>query len=114
MDSGGDRCHNQCGSVFITGIVLNDDNRTDAALFRPNYRVQLGAINITTAIYPIFFHHLPDAFLAASYYIANERRPWHMMKENWVYYRGDLYCVKLDPVVGSARGSSRPDIGVQS
>lgn len=50
MDSGGDRCHNQCGSVFITGIVLNDDNRTDAALFRPNYRVQLGAINITTAI----------------------------------------------------------------
>lgn len=59
MDSGGDRCHNQCGSVFITGIVLNDDNRTDAALFRPNYRVQLGAINITTAIYPIFFHHVP-------------------------------------------------------
>ena len=34
-------------------------NRTDAALFRPNYRVQLGAINITTAIYPIFFHHVP-------------------------------------------------------
>ena len=22
-----------------------------------------------------------------------------MMKENWVYCRGDIYCAKLDPVV---------------
>ena len=24
-----------------------------------------------------------------------------MMKENWVYCRGDIYCANLDPVVGS-------------
>lgn len=31
-----------------------------------------------------------------------------MMKENWVYCRGDIYCAKLDPVVGSEQGGIRP------
>ena len=30
-----------------------------------------------------------------------------MMKENWVYCRGDIYCAKLDPVVGSEQGGIR-------
>ncbi len=29
-----------------------------------------------------------------------------MMKENWVYCRGDIYCAKLDPVVGSNKAAS--------
>jgi mRNA-degrading endonuclease toxin of MazEF toxin-antitoxin module len=31
-----------------------------------------------------------------------------MMKENWVYCRGDIYCANLDPVVGSEQGGIRP------
>ena len=33
-----------------------------------------------------------------------------MMKENWVYCRGDIYCANLDPVVGSEQGGIRPVI----
>ncbi len=29
-----------------------------------------------------------------------------MMKENWVYCRGDIYCANLDPVVGSEQGAA--------
>ena len=34
-----------------------------------------------------------------------------MMKENWVYCRGDIYCANLDPVVGSEQGGIRPVTG---
>ena len=37
-----------------------------------------------------------------------------MMKENWVYCRGDIYCAKLDPVVGSEQGGIRPVIVIQN
>lgn len=33
-----------------------------------------------------------------------------MMKENWVYCRGDIYCAKLGKVVGSEQGGIRPVI----
>lgn len=37
-----------------------------------------------------------------------------MMKENWVYRRGDIYCADLDPVVGSEQGGVRPIIVIQN
>ena len=37
-----------------------------------------------------------------------------MMKENWVYRRGDIYCADLDPVVGSEQGGIRPVIVIQN
>ena len=37
-----------------------------------------------------------------------------MMKENWVYRRGDIYCADLDPVVGSEQGGVRPVIVIQN
>ena len=37
-----------------------------------------------------------------------------MMKEDWVYRRGDIYCADLDPVVGSEQGGTRPVIVIQN
>ena len=37
-----------------------------------------------------------------------------MMKESWVYCRGDIYCANLDPVVGSEQGGIRPVIVIQN
>ncbi len=37
-----------------------------------------------------------------------------MMKENWVYRCGDIYCADLDPVVGSEQGGIRPVIVIQN
>lgn len=37
-----------------------------------------------------------------------------MMKENWVYRRGDIYCADLNPVVGSEQGGIRPVIVLQN
>ena len=37
-----------------------------------------------------------------------------MMKENWVYRRGDIYFANLDPVVGSEQGGTRPVIVIQN
>lgn len=37
-----------------------------------------------------------------------------MMKENWVYRRGDIYCADLNPVVGSEQGGTRPVIIIQN
>ena len=37
-----------------------------------------------------------------------------MMKEDWVYRRGDIYCADLDPVVGSEQGGVRPVIVIQN
>ncbi len=35
-------------------------------------------------------------------------------EENWVYCRGDIYCAKLDPVVGSEQGGICPVIVIQN
>ena len=37
-----------------------------------------------------------------------------MMKEDWVYRRGDIYFADLDPVVGSEQGGTRPLIVIQN
>ena len=37
-----------------------------------------------------------------------------MMKEDWVYRRGDIYFANLDPVVGSEQGGYRPVVVVQN
>ena len=37
-----------------------------------------------------------------------------MMKEDWVYRRGDMYFADLDPVVGSEQGGTRPVIVIQN
>ena len=37
-----------------------------------------------------------------------------MMKEDWVYRRGDIYFADLDPVVGSEQGGTRPVIVIQN
>ena len=37
-----------------------------------------------------------------------------MMKEDWVYRRGDIYFANLDPVVGSEQGGTRPVIVIQN
>lgn len=37
-----------------------------------------------------------------------------MMKEDWVYRRGDIYFADLDPVVGSEQGGRRPVIVIQN
>jgi len=37
-----------------------------------------------------------------------------MMKEDWVYRRGDIYFADLDPVVGSEQGGKRPVIVIQN
>ena len=37
-----------------------------------------------------------------------------MMKEDWVYRRGDIYFADMDPVVGSEQGGTRPVIVIQN
>lgn len=37
-----------------------------------------------------------------------------MIKENWGYRRGDIYCADLDPVVGCEQGGVRPVIVIQN
>ena len=37
-----------------------------------------------------------------------------MMKSNWVYRRGDIYCADLNPVVGSEQGGIRPVVVIQN
>ena len=37
-----------------------------------------------------------------------------MMKEDWVYRRGDMYFADLDPVVGSEQGGTIPVIVIQN
>ena len=37
-----------------------------------------------------------------------------MMKKNWVYRRGDIYCADLNPVIGSEQGGTRPVIVIQN
>ena len=37
-----------------------------------------------------------------------------MMKRNWVYRRGDIYCADLNPVVGSEQGGIRPVVVIQN
>ena len=37
-----------------------------------------------------------------------------MMKEDWVYRRGDIYFADLDPGVGSEQGGTRPVIVIQN
>ena len=37
-----------------------------------------------------------------------------MMKSNWVYRRGDIYCADLNLVVGSEQGGIRPVVVIQN
>ena len=37
-----------------------------------------------------------------------------MMKDDWVYRRGDIYFADLDPVIGSEQGGTRPVIVIQN
>ena len=37
-----------------------------------------------------------------------------MMRKNWVYRRGDIYCADLNPVIGSEQGGARPVIVIQN
>lgn len=37
-----------------------------------------------------------------------------MMKENWVYRRGDIYYADLNPVRGSEQGGTRPVVVIQN
>ena len=37
-----------------------------------------------------------------------------MMKGNWVYRRGDIYCADLNPVIGSEQGGIRPVVVLQN
>ena len=37
-----------------------------------------------------------------------------MMKKNWVYRRGDIYCADLNPVIGSEQGGTRPVVVIQN
>ena len=37
-----------------------------------------------------------------------------MMKSNWVYRRGDIYCADLNPVIGSEQGGTRPVVVIQN
>lgn len=37
-----------------------------------------------------------------------------MMKKDWVYHRGDIYYVDLNPVIGSEQGGSRPVVVIQN
>ena len=37
-----------------------------------------------------------------------------MMKENWVYRRGDIYMANLNPFKGSEQGGTRPVLVLQN
>ena len=37
-----------------------------------------------------------------------------MLNEDWVYRRGDIYYVDLNPVIGSEQGGSRPVVVIQN
>ena len=37
-----------------------------------------------------------------------------MMKNNWVYRRGDIYCADLNPVIGYEQGGTRPVVVIQN
>lgn len=37
-----------------------------------------------------------------------------MLKKNWVYRRGDIYYVDLNPIIGSEQGGSRPVVVIQN
>ena len=43
----GNRSHDHRRAVFIAGIILNDQNRTDAALLAPDNRGEVRIENIT-------------------------------------------------------------------
>ena len=37
-----------------------------------------------------------------------------MLKKNWVFRRGDIYCADLNPVCGSEQGGTRPVVIIQN
>ena len=37
-----------------------------------------------------------------------------MLNKDWVYRRGDIYYVDLNPVIGSEQGGSRPVVVIQT
>ena len=37
-----------------------------------------------------------------------------MMKSNWVYRRGDIYCADLNPLFCSVQGGTRPVVVIQN
>ena len=37
-----------------------------------------------------------------------------MLNKDWVYRRGDIYYVDLNPVIGSEQGGSRPVVVIQN
>lgn len=37
-----------------------------------------------------------------------------MLNKDWVYRRGDIYYVNLNPVIGSEQGGSRPVVVIQN
>ncbi len=36
------------------------------------------------------------------------------MHDDWIYKKGDVYLVSLDPVIGSEQGGTRPVVNVQN
>lgn len=36
------------------------------------------------------------------------------MHDDWIYKKGDIYLVSLDPVIGSEQGGTRPVVNVQN
>ena len=51
---------------------------------------------------------------AALWYIPNERGEPQMIKENWVYRRGDIYYADLTQYLGSEQGGIRPVVVIQN
>ncbi len=52
------------------------------------------------------------AYLAERNIENRERR--HVMKEDWIYRRGDVYLANLDPHIGSQQGGAHPVVVLQN
>lgn len=51
---------------------------------------------------------------AVHQYIPSERRNNEVMKEDWVYRRGDIYFADLSQYLGSEQGGTRPVVVIQN
>ncbi len=52
-------CHNDGWTVTITNIILNNQNRPDAALFAAHHRGEIGIVNIAALDTRIHKVHTP-------------------------------------------------------
>ena len=62
----GDGRRDHGGAVAVSGVVLDDQNRPDAALFAPHHRGEIGIVNIAALDTRIHKVHTPPKEVPAT------------------------------------------------